>query len=128
MTKIYDLKKLKKPYKIYKNDQGKIVKETFFINFLFEAIILSQVVHPNIVKVLQICENLDDEQAMILMEFGSKERIVNWYPEQGIYKISQLCFNDKQDYVSKLKQMFWEMASAVSYRIFISTHSRNLPL
>ena len=112
--KIIDKKELKKK-KIFKQDpDGNVIVTTLLRDALKEIAILKKLVHPNIVKLIEILHNYKKEKIYLILEFADYGDIVDYDEENNIFsinkniskiynekKIEEKSFNTKQYYREK---------------------------
>lgn len=125
--KAFDIKQLKIPDRIYKNDKGEIVKETQFKSFLYEANALLSFDHPNISKLHHIWLVEEKQVAHLVMDYHEKGKLVNWIGDQHIFAINKSAFGSSEEYFAALPKLVFGVCQALLHSEFSSPSAQLLP-
>ena len=115
---------MRQPERIYKDEHGRVVKETMIGHYLNECIALSLLSHPHIVRAVGVYECPKAQRSYLLMEFAELGRRILWSPADQRFAVSPEC---QATHFSLLKPVFRAIASAVAHCELSRSRQGRLP-
>ncbi len=125
VLKTYRLSFLKKPTNIRKGNLGQPIYETGLSKVIEEIFLLSNLNHPNIMRLFRVVEVPDKDKLHLVVQYAEDGQLLTWSPNGGnCFTVNPAIGNGNLS-METLKQIFRAMANGIGMRTLISTREKH---